>query len=248
VKALVIAGGRVPDRALLPAATFADVSLVVAADAGASACGGLGVSPDLVIGDLDSVDPATLAALGAAGVPVEGFPAEKDESDLELALRAAIGRGATAIVVLGALGGTRIEHLLSAVDLLVVASESGVELSLVDDRSEVRMLSGGRPPLEIRGAAGDFVSLFAWAGAASGVTTHGLRYPLRDEPLPVGPSRGLSNELAGPVGSVGCRSGRLLVVHTRRASLDEGGTVRGCREARGASAGPRPVGTEGVGG
>jgi thiamine pyrophosphokinase len=223
VKALLVAGGDVPTAARLPRGTLADAGLVIAADGGAARCVDLGLRPDLVVGDLDSASPALVERLAADGIPVERVPAEKDESDLELALLAAIDRGADSVIILGALGGPRVEHAIAALDLLVVASERGVAAAIVDDRSTIRLLRGrreaGAPGLQIDGAPGDFVSLFAWGGDAAGVSTDGLRYPLRDEALAMGPSRGLSNELLGPAGMVRCRAGDLLVVHTRRAAV-----------------------------
>ncbi len=74
--------------------------------------------------------------------------------------------------------------------------------------------------LELHGEPGDFVSLLPWGGDAHGVTTEGMRFPLHDEPLPMGPSRGLSNEILGTSAAVTCRAGGLLVIHTRRAVVD----------------------------
>ena len=225
MKALLVAGGRVPSRTALPADIFVGLALVIAVDAGAAACESLGLRPDLVVGDLDSADPGLVQRLVMAGVAVRRAPAEKDESDLDLALDAAIQQGVNSVLVLGALEGPRIEHALSAIGLVQVAWERGVEMVLADDRSTLRFLGHGRPDapvsrLDIAGEPGDYVSLFPWGGDALGVVTEGLRYPLSDEPLLMGPSRGLSNELLGPAASVRCRSGQLLVVHTRRSALE----------------------------
>jgi thiamine pyrophosphokinase len=224
LKALLVGNGRVPPRSRLPEAVFDDVGLVVAADAGAMRCRALGLRPDLVVGDFDSVEAGGLEALERSGVEVRRFPPDKDESDLELALRAAIERGARRVVALGALGGVRVEHALAAVWLLALAADDGVDLAIVDERSSLRMLTArpgaGAATLEIRGTPGDFVSLLAFGGDALGVSTTGLRYPLLDEPLRAGPSRGLSNELLGSAATVACRRGRLLIVHTRRAAVE----------------------------
>ncbi len=225
LKALLVGNGRVPPRSRLAAQVFDDVGLIIAADAGASRCLELGLRPDLVVGDLDSADPADIQVLERAGVEIRRMPAEKDESDLELALRAAIERGARRVIALGALGGPRVEHALAAIWLLALAAGMGVDLSIVDDRSALWVLVGGSAPgapsrAEITGTPGDFVSLLPFGGDVEGVSTVGLRYRLHDEPLRVGPSRGLSNELMDRAAMVSCREGRLLIVHTRRSATE----------------------------
>ena len=230
-RALILANGSAPGRDRLPAGTLENIVLVIAADGGLRTAEALGLRPDLAIGDFDSADPALLAKAEAEGVTMARVAAEKDESDLELAVRAAVARGATSIVILGALGGARVEHTLAAIALLglgadsVTGSASPFEMAIVDERSTIRLLRGGTPggraaAIDLQGEPGDYVSLQPWGGDAAGVTTEGLRYPLRDEALVMGPSRGLSNELLGRHGRVSCRTGQLLVIHTRRAAVE----------------------------
>jgi thiamine pyrophosphokinase len=228
LKAIVVGNGRVPARHSLPATVFDDVALVVAADGGAEGAIGLGLRPDLVVGDMDSLAPEALRRLESDGTAVERMAVEKDESDLELAIRAALARGATTIMILGALGGPRVEHELANVALLGLGGPDTV-IAIMDERCTIRMLDGGArtsggetATMDVRGEPGDFVSLQPWGGDVDGVTTRGLRYPLRDEPLLMGPSRGLSNELTGRRGAVSCRRGRALVIHTRRSALAAG--------------------------
>jgi thiamine pyrophosphokinase len=226
MKAIVVGNGRVPPRQALPSRLFEGVALVIAADGGAERAASLGLRPDLVVGDMDSLAPEALRRLESVGTAIERVPAEKDESDLELAIRAALARGATTIVILGALGGPRIEHELANIALLGLAGRSA-GIAIVDERCSIQLLDAGDPSAGgeaaaayVHGEPGDYVSLQPWGGDAGGVTTQGLRYPLQDEPLLQGPSRGLSNELAGREGHVSCRRGRVLVIHTRRSALD----------------------------
>jgi thiamine pyrophosphokinase len=227
-RAVILANGRLPDRDRLPAGTLDDLALVIAADGGLRTAQALGLRPHLAIGDFDSADPALVAKAEAEGVAIERVAAEKDESDLELAVRAAVARGATSIVIVGALGVARVEHTLAGLALLGLGADGGeprFEVVVVDERSTIRLLAGGSgdgrtASIDIEGEPGDYVSLQPWGGDARGVTTRGLRYPLRDEPLLMGPSRGLSNELLGRHGRVSCRAGQLLVIHTRRAAVE----------------------------
>ena len=215
--AVVLADGAAPDRATLDAAWpgwDAGVVLVVAADGGARHATSLGLRVDRWVGDGDSIEPSALETLEAAGVAVERTPVEKDESDAELALLAALDGGATAIVVLGALGGPRIDHALANVGLLAHPALQGRPALLYDERGSRISLLVAPVTRELRGRVGDLVSLVPVGETADGVTTQGLRYPLAAESLIVGRTRGVSNVRTQPVASITLESGRLLVIET----------------------------------
>lgn len=222
MQAIVLADGDVAPRARIDAAwpgwAAAD-ALVVAADGGARHAAQLGLRIDLWVGDGDSIDPATLAALAAAGVERHDAPAAKDESDAELALLAALARGADRIVILGALGGPRIDHALANLGLLAHPALGEIPVALLDAGARVSRLvapdASGRPVRRsLDGRVGDVVSLLPAGDGVVGVTTDGLAYPLRDEPLPVGPARGLSNVRVRGDASVTVRAGALLIVES----------------------------------
>jgi thiamine pyrophosphokinase len=223
VRALVVAAGDPPSRLDLDRAWpgWADgIAVVIAADGGSSTAGYLGLGMDLVVGDLDSVDPAQLTALRARGIPIEWAPADKDESDTELAVAAALARGATSIVIVGGFGG-RLDHLLANVGLLALAQLTGVPTQLLDESTRVTLIRGGEAPVdrEFRGRVGDLVSLLPFGPGVEGVTTIGLAWALDDAALPVGPARGLSNQRTATVARVSVRAGLLLVVETTTLSL-----------------------------
>jgi thiamine pyrophosphokinase len=214
--ALVVADGDVAERAALDVAWpgWADrVGLVVAADGGAHAAARLGFAIDLLVGDNDSIDPAELDRLAAIGVPMRRASPDKDESDTELAVLAALELGAEAVVVVGAFGGRRLDHALANVVLLAHPALAGRSCVLLAAETRVALLTGPGSR-EIVGRVGDLVSLLPLGDQVTGVTTAGLTYSLRDEPLPVGPARGLSNVRAAEVARVTVRTGRLLIVET----------------------------------
>lgn len=221
--ALVVADGDVPRRAVLDAVWpgWADeVGLVIAADGGWEKAASIGILPDLLVGDADSLPEERFDELAAAGVPIERSPAAKDESDTELAIRAALQRGATHVTVLGALGGKRFDHALANVGLLGLPGPGQVEIELLDGTTRVRLLrapaaEGGPASLSLSGETGDLVSLLPLGVPAYGITTEGLLYPLRGETLPPGPARGLSNVRTAADASVTLRQGSLLVIETR---------------------------------
>jgi thiamine pyrophosphokinase len=192
---------------------------IVAADGGAARCLAAGVRPDLVLGDLDSLSAEARVDLAEQGVPLHAADPAKDESDMELCLIEAMRRDAASITILGALGVERPEHSLANLLLLADPRLDEREVVLIGHGARIsRIGSADRPGrADIEGKRGDFVSLFPVGGEVEGVVTDGLRFPLRDEPLPVGPSRGLSNELNNRRASVTTRRGRLLVVHTGRS-------------------------------
>jgi thiamine pyrophosphokinase len=214
VRAIVIADGDVPARSILDAAWTGwdeGAGFIVAADGGALGATRLGLRPDLVVGDLDSLAPSEVERIRREGIEVEAWPVTKDASDAELALRAALARDPVAVTILGALGGSRFDHALANVWLLALPEAAGREAALLDGRTRVRLLTApGR--LDLSGRPGDLVTLLAFGGDADGVTTEGLAYPLRDEPLAAGPSRGLSNVRSDRRAGVAVRAGRLLVI------------------------------------
>jgi thiamine pyrophosphokinase len=187
---------------------------VIAADGGAATARRLGRPAEEVIGDLDSLDPAEARAAIAAGAVLHRRPRDKDETDFELALQLAVRRGATTIEVIGALGGARLDHALANVLALAQPSLEGLAISLGDGRHEVRLLRGPAT-LELTGRSHDLVTLLPLSERAEGITTRGLRYPLHDEALELGRTRGVSNELLDRAAAISLRRGVLLVVTHR---------------------------------
>ena len=207
---LVIANGEL-EPGMGPRLSSLAFDQVIAVDGGADHCRRLGLVPDLVIGDLDSLAPETLAHFAQAGIPCERHPAQKDETDLELALRKAMRQGAGHIVLACALGG-RLDMILANVLLLAQPEYRGARIELWEPRRTSWLL---RPPGgEIPGMPGATLSLIPLQGDAEGVATEGLAYPLRGETLRFGHGRGLSNVFREAPARVRLGAGMLLVVHT----------------------------------
>ena len=219
--ALILADGDVPARSELDRSWPGwdkDVELVIAADGGARHALALGVAIDLWVGDGDSIGEDALADLEAAGVPVERSPQDKDESDTELAIRAALRVGQSGVLVLGALGG-RIDHALANIGLLAMPELAGREAAILDANSRTVLVrapgpDGAAVERLLPGRPGDLVSLLPLGPGVEGVTTRGLAYPLVDEPLPEGRARGLSNVRSAPDAALVVRRGLLLVVES----------------------------------
>jgi thiamine pyrophosphokinase len=203
---LVITGGDPVPRAHLPELPAGTV--VVAADSGLHHAHALGLRVDLAVGDFDSVAPAALREAAAAGTAIERHPAAKDATDLELALDAALARSPARIHVLGGHGG-RLDHLLANALVLARPQNAAATVTAQMGRARVAVV---RATATLSGPVGDLVTLLPVGGPARGITTTGLRYPLHDEELGPGTTRGVSNELVAETATVTVADGVLLAI------------------------------------
>jgi thiamine pyrophosphokinase len=199
-------------------ARLAAAQLVIAADGGAEHAGTAGRKPDVVIGDLDSLSADLRAEFEEQGVEVLRHPVAKDETDLELALLHAKDAGATQVIVVAALGG-RWDHSLA--NLLLAAQPALRDLRILFVHGEERLFVI-HEHAKLDAAMGERVSLLPLTGDAAGVTTNGLSFPLKNETLFFGSSRGVSNSVAHAGAEVRLSAGCLLCVispadHERRS-------------------------------
>jgi thiamine pyrophosphokinase len=224
LRAVIFANGLISQPTPLPGNDLAkrlagrqvEELIVIAADGGTVHCQRLGIIPDVVIGDFDSLDEPELLAAQKDGAQLIRHPARKDFTDLELALRYAVERGAQEILVLGALGN-RWDQSLANLLLPAADSLASVNITLLDWPQEIRLVRPGRS-LEIQGNPGDTVSLIPLGIQPLGITTQGLEYPLDNETLEFGGTRGISNVLLRETASVTLKEGLLLcvLIHNRR--------------------------------
>jgi thiamine pyrophosphokinase len=201
---VVSAGGPVRRDVPLPH----DPIIVIAADGGLVEATRLGLAVDLLVGDLDSAPAEAVAGFEAGGGRVDRYPVDKDASDLELALDAAVAAGADAVLVLGGDRG-RLDHLLGGGLLLGSPKYAGVTVDAVLGGALLHVI---RTERHLRGEPGETVSLFALGSPASGVRTEGLRWQLEDDTLNAGSTLGLSNEFARPDATVRVRDGVVLAI------------------------------------
>lgn len=226
MRALVLADGLPPTRVDLDRVWpewDRDVVLVIAADGGARLADALGMPIDLWVGDGDSLGEAGREDLRLRGVPMTDVPTDKDQTDTELALLAAVDRGATQISLIGVLGGPRPDHALANVLLLGHPRAADVAIEILDPTARIRLLVATSKPgfiaqLDLTGRVSDLVSLVPLDDVV-GATTKGLLFPLADATLKAGSSLTISNVRSHSVASVSIRAGRLLVLEVP-ATLD----------------------------
>ena len=185
-----------------------DDDFFIFCDAGLSHAGGLGVKPDVVVGDFDSCEPGDLEWWKERSEIIQ-LPREKDDTDTLFAVKLAIERGYCDFILLGAMGG-RFDHALGNISILLYLNGLGKKAVLIDDYSLMQI--AGKEPLYIEDSCSYF-SVLTVAGNVSGVNIKNAKYPLENALLSPDFQLGISNEvLPGKVAEVSVESGRVLVV------------------------------------
>jgi len=182
--------------------------IIICADGAARHLQPLDIIPAHIVGDMDSIDGNTLAYFRGKGSQAEVFPAGKDETDTELALMKAFELNPDEIWILGALGG-RIDHALANIYLLVMCAKEGVQARIIDEACEIFIVDNF---YECNGWKGDTISLLPLSSEVSGITLSGFEYPLVQEKIEIGKTRGISNRLINEKGTISIEEGYLLVI------------------------------------
>ena len=204
MKGLIVLGGDAPGVELLKAC-MAEADFSIAADRGLEAFDAAGLEPDLLIGDMDSVSPEVLAWYESR-LSEDRLNCIKNDTDCEYALNLAISKGATEIILLGALGG-RLDHALA--NLIVRAARHGVWAEIRAEGVRIVRVSGS---YTLTGAKGGTISLLP-LGAARGVTIQGCYYTIEDFTLTSDTSRGMSNVVTADEAVISVREGDLMLFH-----------------------------------
>ena len=210
MRALILAGGDRPDPTLLDAhwPGWRDADLVIAADGGARHATPLGLRLHHVIGDFDSLSAADIDELEAAGVTVTRFPTNKDATDTELALLAALDAGATEVMLLCTWGG-RSDHAIGTLALLAHSRCEAVNVAILDEQTRTQLLRGGAT-ITLHGEIGRTISITPWGGNAT-VSVTGVRWALDRAVLVAGSTRGISNVATAAEAVITAHDGAVLV-------------------------------------
>lgn len=186
---------------------------VIAADRGLNTLKDLDITPNEIVGDLDSVDPSVMKDYrNNPAVKLEIHKPEKDETDTELAFIQAEKQGCTCIDLLGALGG-RIDHALGNIQLLYPYHKRGIRIRIYDERNKLYLIAGETHfrPENLYGA---YISFLPLTEKVEGLTLQGFKYPLTDRQVLLGTSLCISNELIAEEGIATVKSGTLICVES----------------------------------
>lgn len=185
---------------------------ILAADGGYFHLQKLGLTPDGILGDFDS--------LGYVPRNAQVFPVEKDDTDAMLAVRKGLELGCREFILYGALDGPRLDHTVANLQTLLFLEEHGAKGTLVGLRHLITTVKNGvlRLPMAERG----IVSVFCLGEKARGVTIRGLQYELENGVLESSFPLGVSNHFIGKESSVSVESGTLIVMYDIEKGLPLG--------------------------
>lgn len=179
--------------------------MVLAADSGYEAAVSLGFRVNVVVGDMDSITTSPLPD----HVTVERHPADKDQTDLDLALERAMSEDPGRVVIVGGSGGRHDHELATAGLICSTRWEDVEEIDWISSRSRSHVVRRRRM---VHGDVGSTVTLLPVGGGVEGITTRGLQWDLSDAHLVPGSTRGVSNVMRAPVADISTSSGCLLVI------------------------------------
>ncbi len=187
-------------------------SFIIAADAGLFICDKIGVMPDVIIGDMDSVSKTLLDKFIEKNVMIKRYPSEKDNTDMEISFRYAFEQKFNEIVVLGGLG-KRWDMTFANVLIPSLSIFKDASITFIDDKTCMTILSGEKKK-EFFGKKDDIFSIIPLSEKVDGVTLRGFKYLLKDASLEIGSTIGVSNLFMGEKAEVSIKRGRLLCVHS----------------------------------
>ena len=210
MRVLIIGGGTPPSKELI-LKEYSQSDYVICADKGGEYLFKLALTPDLLIGDFDSIALDALSFFKNSEAIIETYPREKDYTDSELCVEKAISLGAEEVIMLG-FTGTRIDHLLGNIGLLEKCLKMGIEAYIVDDNNKVYLAGGA---VRLKGNVGAYISLQAFTGEVRGLTLRGVKYPLENYDLKPWSSYTVSNVIMKPEVTIDFKEGILIIIESR---------------------------------
>ena len=211
MKAVLFAGAAITDYSFCEK-YLQNADWIICCDGGMHHAKALGITPDYIVGDFDSVRPEVLEEYRNMGISIRQFPTHKNETDMQLGMLLALELGVTELVLIGGIGD-RFDHTLANAHLLLYLLKKGVRGILVNEKNCVELIV---KEVTLYGKAGDLVSTIPLSMQVEGVTLEGLEYPLVDYDLALDDKLvAVSNVMTGTEAKVKIRKGYLFVMQTR---------------------------------
>lgn len=211
-RVVILAGGEIKDYHWY-SNFWQENDYLICADSGVDHAKKLGVVPHLIVGDFDSATPAYLTYFQGLGSEVKTYPAEKNQTDTQIALECALEKRPEKIIFLAATG-RRLDHTWSNVLLLTSLIGKNLEATLVNEEQELSLIYNYR---ELEGAKGELISLLPLTPLVKGIRTKGLKYTVLDGIFTLANPYGVSNELSEERATISLEEGILLLIRTRES-------------------------------
>jgi len=211
MKCVIIAAGEINNYTRMR--EYIEVGdCVICADGGVKHALAMGITPDYLLGDFDSLEPEILEQVKSLPQPpkIIKFSTNKDKSDSQLAAEFALGLEPDLIIMMGATG-SRWDHSLANITMLALLPQD-TPIHLVNENNELFLMSSG---VDFEGEPGEEISILPLSPVVKGVTTRGLKWPLIDHTIKMGDSLGVSNVILERSAGVRITEGKLLVIRSR---------------------------------
>lgn len=211
MRAFIYTGGAIDPSNIIERPNDGDI--IIAADSGYRNAALMDIRPNILLGDFDSLPREELND-AADGTEVMTVPAEKDFTDTQMAIKVALERGASEIILIGGLGG-RLDHTLSNIAILRSLHTSGIRAVITDGRNRVRYMKNDSIILLRSGFK--YFSLIALSDRVKGVSLEGCKYPLKNATITANDQYAVSNEIDGNCAFISLKKGEVLIIESNDA-------------------------------
>ncbi|MEQ3337129.1 thiamine diphosphokinase [Clostridium butyricum] len=208
MKAIIVTGGNKPSKKLLNS-YIKSGDLIIGADKGSEYLYDYEIMPNIILGDFDSISEEKLKKIEEKQVEIIKFPPEKDYTDTEIAIMEAMKRGADTIYLFGGLG-TRADHSLGNIGLLLTTKNKGARLLIVDDHNKMYLADKN---MSLNGSWGEIISFHALSDVVKGFEIRGAKYNLNSYDMHLLDPRAVCNEFIDTPINIKYESGELLIIH-----------------------------------
>ncbi|MBW6409783.1 thiamine diphosphokinase [Clostridium weizhouense] len=209
MRVIIVSGGNPPSKELLES-YIKDADFIIAADKGGECLLNYGITPNLLLGDFDSMKKEVLKELENKVNEVVKYPPEKDFTDTEIAFLESIKRGGDKIYLFGATG-TRLDHTLGNIGLLLNAKNKGVYLEIIDNNNRMYL---GNKKIKLFGKYGENISFHALSDKVKSLKIKGGRYTLLECDVSLLEPRAICNEFIDTPIEIEYKEGELLILHS----------------------------------